>query len=349
MAYQTGPRATLTPRHISMADEYATKAADQTFDDTLVMALAIGMDKTPDENTPKTNAILKAMKVPRPITARKRADLIQFPLLYGSSSNTQSFDGMAVLRTNMDEGIARSWLPWAFKSDYAALPQTEVWRNSGPTQLLDRQAIQVSRMYSSLGEQCEQDIVVGTQGDTVEGGSQPKVQSLSSLISATPTTGTRQNVDSAAYTWWRTNYDTCAVFATSGLSKLRTMRKACSSRAGLRGPNLHLTTFAIWSSYCVQAEGIHRITGEIDNFDLGIGMAYYMNAPVLYYDLVPTTYWWMISMDALRFYVHSDCDFVTRHPVAPNNQEIALQTRVNFGWAWGSIEQRHHGLLAVAA
>ncbi len=347
MTYQTGPRATLSPRHIAMADAYAEKAADQVFDDTLVMQLAWATDKTPDENQPKVNTILKAMAVPTPILSRESSDLVQYPLLYGTSTNSMSFDGMDELRTNMDEGIAKSWMEWAFATDYCALPWTETIRNAGAQRLLDRQAIQVRRMYSSLGEKLEQDIIVGTQGDTVIG-SQNKIQSMSALISATPTSGTRQNVSSSTYTWWRSQYDTCATFATTGLDKLDSLLNTCSSRAGLRGPNLHLTTYSIWRSYCKQAEGIHRVTGDINSVDLGIGMAYYKNRPVLHYTLVPTTYWWMLDMSALRFYVHSDADFVDRHPVSPNNQEIALQTRVNAALAWGSVEQRHHGLLAVA-
>lgn len=347
MAYQTGPRATLTPRHIAMADAYAVKAYDQTFDDTLFAGLCWGSDKTPEENSPKINTILKAMRVPNPILERKDDDLIQFPLLYGASTNTMSFDGLQAGTTNIDEGIARSWMDWSFKKDYCALPWTETMRNQGAQRLLDRQAIQVKRMFSSLGEQIEQDIVVGTQGDTVPG-TQNKVQSLSALVSATPTTGTRQNVSSSTYSWWRTNYDTCTTFATDGLDKLDSLLNTCSSRAGLRGPNLHLTTYANWRRYCKQAEGIHRVTGDISSVDLGINMAYYKNAPVLAYKIVPTNYWWMLDMNAIKFYIHSNADFEQRHPAAPNNVEIALQTVVRVGLCWGSIEQRHHGLLAIS-
>lgn len=348
MTYQTGPRATLTPRHIAMMDKYAEKARDQVFDDTLFLNILFGIDKTPDENNPKVATIIKMMGAPKPVVSYEDSDLIQFPLLYGTSTNSMEFDGLDELTTNIDEGIAKAWSDWALYSDYAALPWSEKIRNSGAARLLDRQKIQIDRMYSSLGEKIETHIVSGTQGDTVIG-SQKKVPSLSAYISATPTSGTRQNVSSSTYTWWRTNYDTIATFATSGLDKLDSMRQSCSSRAGLREPNLHVTTHTNWRLYTKQAEGIHRITNDIHTVDLGIGVAMYQNKPVLSYSLVPATYWWMLNTDYIKAYVHSDANFIDRHPESPNNREIAMQTRCNVALTWGSIEQRRHGLLAISA
>ncbi len=348
MAYQTGPRASLTPRHIAMADKMASDMRDQVFDDTLILAIMFGLDRSPDENSPKVNQVIKAMGVPKPIKEMEDTDLIQFPLRYGTSSNTTAFTGLQELPTNIDEGLARSWMDWAIYTDYCALPWTDEIRNSGAARLINRHKAQLETMYSSLGETMEQDLIVGTQGDTVEG-SQNKLPSFSNLVSATNTSGTRQNVSSSTYTWWRTQYDTCSSFATSGLDKLNSMLNSCSSRAGLRGPELHLTTRDNWRLYAKQAEGIHRITGDINQIDLGIGMAYYRNKPVIEYSLVPATYWWMLTVSALKAYIHRDANFVGRHPMSPNNKEIGLQTRVNVALQIGSVEQRHHGLLAIAA
>jgi hypothetical protein len=344
---QTGPRTSLTPRHIAMADKMSEELRDQVFDDTLILAILFGIDRSPDENSPKVNQIIKAMGVSQPVKEMEDADLIQFPLRYGTSTNSTAFTGLQPLPTNMDEGLARAWMDWAIYTDYCALPWTDEIRNAGATRLINRHKAQLETMYSSLGELMEQDIVAGTQGDTVEG-SQNKLPSLSNLVSATTATGIRQNVNSATYTWWRTQYDTCAVFATTGLDDLNDMHNACSSRAGLRGPDLHLTTRDNWRRYVKQAEGIHRVT-EIGEVDLKIGLAYYGGKPVLQYSLVPATYWWMLSMKALRAYIHRDANFIGRHPVSPNNLEIGLQTRCNAALQYGSIEQRHHGLLAIAS
>lgn len=342
--YASNPRSLLDPRTVSMADKYAEKAWEQVFDHNLALNIFFNIDREPNVIGPKIQTIIKAMGASKPVLRYESNDYVQFPLLFGQSTNTMEFDSGDILRTNIDENMTKAFSDWAFYTDYATLYWTDVIRNSGPARLLNRQMEQIDAMYRSMSYYIETDFW-GTQTD-IAIGTQKKIPGIQHLISTAPTTGTRWGVNAANFTQWRNQYDTVGSFATNGLDKLDSIYQNCSGNVGLDNPNLNITTYTVWRYYGKQTEGHLRITGNLQSPDLGVGLLYYKNMPVLHCNQVASGYWYMLNTDYLRMFINENANFEVDKPPSPNNQKIAMQTRCSVGMTWGCVEPRRQGVLS---
>lgn len=344
--YASNPRTLVDPRTSSMADRYAEEAKDQVFEPNLILNLFynIGRKFEKGVNGSGLAEVISAMRAPRPVVRYENSDLVQIPLLFGQSTNSMAFDGGDALSTNIDEGITKAWSEWAFYTDYATLYQTDVWRNMGQAKLLDRQMEQIDAMYRSLGLAIETDW--WSTNTDVAIGSQKEIPGVRHLLGTTAATGTRLGVNAANFTFWRHNVDTVGSFATNGLDKLDSMWQSCSGNAFHDPPNLHVTTGTVLRYYNKNAEGIHRITTNLTSVDLGVGLSFYKQKPVVACDLQTSGQWHMFNTNYLRMYVHSGANLVTEKPASPNNQAIAMQTRCFIGLTWGYVRADRHGLLS---
>lgn len=344
----TYPTRTLTfsAEDVATMDHYAvTEAADHVFDNTPLLQLTFRSIKQPGLLGPTVDKIFSELGISKPRVRMGLGKRARMPLAVGSSTNTMSFRRGDTLRTNIDEGLTAVESEYAYYTDFASLYWQDVIENSGDGKDLDRMQEQIDAVYRSFANLIATD-QWSTQADV--SASQKKIPGIQNIISTTNTSGTAWGLSrSSPNTFWQSNADTVASFATNGIDKLRTMRISCSANGGVDSPNLIISPSAVWGYGVKQLEGIHRVTDIArDGGELSSKIVRHMGTPWMWDDSCPSGTLYMLNLNYLLLFMHSKAANYIEHPANPNNALIAHQMRIATGLTWGIQRPDRFGVLS---
>lgn len=337
----TAPTRTLTftADDVANLDHYAlTDAQDQVYDAMPLLSLffreEVRLPGVPGAD--EIDALFKRLGAKGPMVRTGSGNRIEFPLAVDTGANAMWFRGGDTLTTTKKEGLTRAESLWAFATTYCALWRDEEWMNSGKGKALDRQKEQIDMEMRGFGQGIY-DALWSTQTDP--SASQKKIQSIQNMIPTTTTSGTFLGISrSSPNTWWR-NQTNASVggFAAGGLSALKTLRFAASANGGVDVPNLYISNSTVFGYGVTQIEGIHRVTDiNVDRGeDLSTPVVRHMGSVWMWDDGAPSDTVYGLNTKYLLPYRHSEAINFVEHAPSPNNQLLALQTRIATGVALG--------------
>lgn len=329
----------------TLKDALSMEDIPQGFRNSLLCQLFLGSAREPGLGKRGQNLMLPSR---RPMRKSQDGTRATQPVNFEVGNTAQSFTGNDILETSQADGPTETWSDFAQYTAYVSIPGTTKVKNTGRGKRLDILRSRQNQEIRQLTRVMEADLA-GTNTDTTEGTQNDFAGIQHKIATTTSSSVVVQGLNQSTFTPWR-NYTNTSVgsFAAGGLDAFRTAILSIAGTNGMEMPDLIATTSTVAGYFFKALEGIHRITGSLDNADLGASrLPSFMGIPIVYSDDLLAGAAYLLSFDDIVSIVHSGMDWVNITPGNPNDQWVVDQVRWVFGAAPMMLTRREkHGVLS---
>lgn len=329
---------------LSTVDTYVTRrmvpvAAEQT----LALGPIFNAGRVPGLDS--TKPIIKGLGKQTIIRTPGRRYIL--PNAFEDSSNTQAFRGLDTLSTNFDDVGTAQEVELAYYTDYAVIPWTDDFVNSGPEAKLNRWQEIVDMVTRTLTSTVET-AFWGSALDT--GGTQKDIPGIAHYLDPTNTTGTQAGLNRANFTDLRCQTITTGTFATAseGLNEMDTMFTNCSGTNGIDHPTAIYMEADGFNAYKTASRGVYRITDPA-TAEMDFMMVKYHGIPLMWSGNVTANRIYWVNHNYLKGILPLGGDFDSEEPARPATQKIALHRRLTFAMNWLFSRYDRQGVSTVTS
>jgi len=248
------------------------------------------------------------------------------PLMYGTNSTVQTFDGTDTLDTTYQEGIDVATYDWKFYNVAVAFTMVDKIKNKGKEQVLSLLKAKIKQAELALSEKINGDIIKGTDSKGLVG--------LFTLSDASSTVG---GISGTTYSWWRGNIDSDAV--TVSFSDMRAVKNSCMNGNGGSKVSLIVTTQSIYEKLfslltaTYQFNPTQAATKEGKRLaEASFEMLEFEGIPVVYDEDITSGGMLFINKDNYKLGILEDANFAVIDKSQPSDQHVSIQ-HIVFGGA----------------
>ena len=248
------------------------------------------------------------------------------PLMYGTNSTVQTFDGTDTLDTTYQEGIDAATYDWKFYNVAVAFTMVDKIKNKGKEQVLSLLKAKIKQAELALSEKINGDIIKGTDSKGLVG--------LFTLSDASSTVG---GISGTTYSWWRGNIDSDAV--TVSFSDMRAVKNSCMNGNGGSKVSLIVTTQSIYEKLfslltaTYQFNPTQAATKEGKRLaEASFEMLEFEGIPVVYDEDITSGGMLFINKDNYKLGIVEDANFAVIDKSEPSDQHVSIQ-HIVFGGA----------------
>ncbi len=248
------------------------------------------------------------------------------PLMYGTNSTVQTFDGTDTLDTTYQEGIDAATYDWKFYNVAVAFTMVDKIKNKGKEQVLSLLKAKIKQAELALSEKINGDIIKGTDSKGLVG--------LFTLSDASSTVG---GISGTTYSWWQGNVDSDAV--TVSFSDMRKIKNSCMNGNGGSKVSLIVTTQSIYEKLfslltaTYQFNPTQAATKEGKRLaEASFEMLEFEGIPVVYDEDITSGGMLFINKDNYKLGILEDANFAVIDKSEPSDQHVSIQ-HIVFGGA----------------
>lgn len=292
------------------------------------------------DNIFKSHALLNHLKNNGGTTTFSGGRKLVAPLMYGTNSTVQTFDGTDTLDTTYQDGIDAAEYDWKFYNASITFTLTDKVKNRGKEQVLSLLKSKVKQAENSLAERINSDLISGTDAKGLVG--------LDTLIGTTTTVG---NISGSTNDWWRSYVDSDAealAFADLRVAKNTAQNGMPGSRV-----SMILTTQALYEKMFSLLTATYEFSPLMASSKEGKRLAdasfqvlEFEGIPVAYDESMTAGVVHLINKECYKLGILSDMNFKVVNKSEPSDQHVSLQ-HIVFGGA--AFTDRRKGLAKLTA
>jgi hypothetical protein len=187
-------------------------------------------------------------------------DPITGTIEYAVNSTVKAMSELETLDVTRVDVFDRYEAPWKFVGGLYVMSEFEKQATAGSAGKFPLQAGKMENLKKSIFNQLNSDLFSDGTGF---GGKQ--ATGLAALVSATPTTGTVQNINAATFSFWR-NQQASGQSSTTPFdnlkSAMRSIYNLCANGPGQETPDFAVTTRQVFEGYEALSVNIERLNRE---------------------------------------------------------------------------------------
>lgn len=248
------------------------------------------------------------------------------PLMYGTNSTVQTFDGTDTLSTTYQEGIDAATYDWKFYNVAVSFTLVDKIKNRGKEQVLSLLKAKIKQAELSLAERINSDLIDGSDA-----------KGFTSLLTMSDATSTVGSISGTTYAWWRGHVDSDAV--TISFSDMRAIKNSCQNGNGGSKVSLIVTTQAIYQKLFALLTANYQFNPTVAATKEGkrlaeasFEMLEFEGVPVCYDEDMPTGTMFFINKDNYKLGILEDANFSVIDKSQPYDQHVSIQ-HITFGGA----------------
>lgn len=181
------------------------------------------------------------------------------PLAYAENDNVVWFRRGGTVPMNDKEFLTTSKWDWRYLAASVVRFGVDDQQNRGKMQIINLMNQKLENAKNTIINTLEDALFQGS------GSATDSIDGLQLLVADDPTTATDVgDIDQSTNTWWRnkTNNMNAVSFATSGVSRMRTMVNDCSQNLKMDTPDIIVTGQTVYEYYEDEALDYYRITNN---------------------------------------------------------------------------------------
>jgi hypothetical protein len=248
------------------------------------------------------------------------------PLMYGTNSTVQTFDGTDTLDTTYQEGIDSATYDWKFYNVAVAFTLVDKIKNRGKEAVMSLLKGKITQAEKSLSETINSDLISGTDSKGLVG--------LGTMISTSTTVG---GISGSTYSWWRGNVDSTA--ETLSFADLRTIKNSCNNGNGGSKVSMILTTQTLYEKMFALLTATYQFNPTQAASKEGKRLAEasfetleFEGVPVAYDESMTSGAVYLINKDNYKLGILKDMNFDVVDKSQPYDQHVSIQ-HIVFGGA----------------
>lgn len=248
------------------------------------------------------------------------------PLMYGTNSTVQTFDGTDTLDTTYQEGIDSATYDWKFYNVAVAFTLVDKIKNRGKEAVMSLLKGKITQAEKSLSEKINTDLISGTDTKGLVG--------LSTMISTSTTVG---GISGSTYSWWRGNVD--ATSETLSFADLRNIKNSCNNGNGGSKVSLILATQTLYEKMFALLTATYQFNPTQAASKEGKRLAEasfetleFEGVPVAYDESMTSGAIYLINKDNYKLGILKDMNFDVVDKSQPYDQHVSIQ-HIVFGGA----------------
>jgi hypothetical protein len=290
------------------------------------------------DNVTNHNALLTWLSKGGSVKTCDGGATIDEQLQYQENSNGGSFSGLDILPTNQVEVFSAASFDWKEYAVPIMMSGREQGINSGKSRIFDLWKGRIENAKATMANHISE----GLASDGTGNGSKD-ITGLQAAVPETTTSGTYGGIDSATWTFWRSQkVDTSATITTSTLPQaMNDLYVACTR--GIFVPNLIIGGTSFYSILETTLMAIQRFTTEA-TAKYGFPTLKYKGADVVMDNNVSAYRAYFLNTKHLRWRPHKDYNMVPMDERSPVNQN-AKGTILYFMGNLTTSVRRDQGLL----
>lgn len=274
--------------------------------------------KTLADNIFKDNVVLNHFMENDGVEKKDGGRSLVVPLMYGTNSTVQAFDGTDNLDVTYQDGIDAAEYNWAFYNASVVLSKTDELKNSGRSQIIDLLKAKIMQAENSLKERINNDFFNGAASDTKE------ITGLQTAVD----TGTYGGIAGATYSWWQAYEENTSTALT--LDHVRTGVNTVNLGSGGGKVSIIVTTQTLHEKYesllTVDINYNATATKEMRRLgDAGFMALGFRGIPVVFDEQCPSGEMYFLNTKNLKLAVHKDADFITVDKAEPSDQHVTIK------------------------
>lgn len=236
------------------------------------------------------------------------------PLLYGTNSTANSYDGYDELDTSAQEGMTNAEYTWRQYSVTVSISGKEKRQNSGETAVLSLLEGKIMQAEMSLIETMDADLFTDGTGNSSK--------DLVGLVLAVDSAGTYGNISRTTDTWWAAKET--AVSGPLTIDSMRTMYNRCSLGYAKMHPDLIITDQDEYEAYEAKLQPDMRF---MDNklADAGFMNLAFKGAKMVFDEQCNAGVMYFLNTNVMGLRVHSDAKFSVTEEQRPANQDAFVK------------------------
>jgi hypothetical protein len=262
------------------------------------------------------------------------------PLMYGTNTTVQTFDGTDTLDTTYQEGIDAATYDWKFYNVAVAFTLVDKIKNRGKEAVLSLLKGKVTQAEMSLGEKINTDLLTGSDTKGLVG--------LATMTDATSTIG---GISGSTYSWWQGNVDSTG--ETLSFADLRNIKNDCNNGNGGSKVSLILTSQTLYEKMFALLTATYQFNPTQAASKEGKRLAEasfevleFEGVPVAYDEAMTSTSTYLINKDNYKLGILNDMNFEVVDKSQPYDQHVSIQ-HIVFGGA--AFTDRRASLGALTA
>lgn len=257
---------------------------------------------------------------------------IVLPLMYGTNSTAQFYDGYQQLDTTPQEGFTQAQYTWKEMAVSVSVSNREEnVQNQGASAVLSIVDSKIKQAEMSLKNLLNTQLYDSSPTST-------EVGSLATTIDATSTIG---SINSTTYTWWASGTSATVAFATAGRSTMLTRYNAAVVEGA--APNAIITTPTVHAYYEGSLIPQLRYASNAVG-DSSFGKLMFKNCPVIMDNDCTSAAMYFINSDHLKLYVSSNNNLKMTEWVKPSNQTAKVAQII---WALELVTDNRRRLQSI--
>jgi len=248
------------------------------------------------------------------------------PLMYGTNSTVQTFDGTDTLDTAYQEGIDSATYDWKFYNVAVAFTLVDKIKNRGKEAVMSLLKGKITQAEKSLSEKINTDLISGTDSKGLVG--------LGTMISTSTTVG---GISGSTYSWWRGNVDATA--ETLSFADLRTIKNSCNNGNGGSKVSMILSTQTLYEKMFALLTATYQFNPTQAASKEGKRLAEasfetleFEGTPVAYDESMTSGAVYLINKDNYKLGILKDMNFDVVDKSQPYDQHVSIQ-HIVFGGA----------------
>lgn len=248
------------------------------------------------------------------------------PLMYGTNSTVQTFDGTDTLDTTYQEGIDSATYDWKFYNVAVAFTLVDKIKNRGKEAVMSLLKGKITQAEKSLSEKINTDLISGTDSKGLVG--------LGTMISTSTTVG---GISGSTYSWWRGNVDATA--ETLSFADLRTIKNSCNNGNGGSKVSMILSTQTLYEKMFAMLTATYQFNPTQAASKEGKRLAEasfetleFEGTPVAYDESMTSGAVYLINKDNYKLGILKDMNFDVVDKSQPYDQHVSIQ-HIVFGGA----------------
>jgi hypothetical protein len=248
------------------------------------------------------------------------------PLMYGTNTTVQTFDGTDTLDTTYQEGIDAATYDWKFYNVAVAFTLVDKIKNRGKEAVLSLLKGKVVQAEKSLGEKVNTDLLTGSDSKGLVG-----------LATQTDTSSTVGSISGSTYSWWRGNVDATA--ETLSFADLRNIKNSCNNGNGGSKVSLIVTSQTLYEKMFALLTATYQFNPTQAASKEGKRLAEasfetleFEGVPVVYDEAMTSTSVYLINKDNFKLGILKDMNFDVVDKSQPYDQHVSIQ-HIVFGGA----------------
>lgn len=246
---------------------------------------------------------------------------IVLPVMTGTNGTVASYAGYTAISLTAQTGMSAAEYPWKQIGGSVIISGIEKAKNSGKSRNFDLLKAKTRQLELSFKAAIATQLLTDGSGN---GGLD--IDGLGLAISATSTYG---GLDVATYTTWKSTVDDPGSSTALLLADLDHDYNLASDDNGTTSPNFEITTMALWEAYSAMLQPQQHFT-DPRTAEAGFRNLTHRGVPVVWDRSLTAGFWYMLNLEHVWFFGHSDNWFATtpfvKQTVNGVDAEVALMT-----------------------